>query len=430
MEYEFFFSYTRSNNDAYLKRLFKDLNNSIRLKRGLPDSAPVGFFDQRGIELGQDWDAVIVDALQNAKVMLAVASPGYFNSEYCGKEWELFQRRCDEHAKRTGTRAPLLKTIVWVAYAIDALPERVRQYQLLSGDPQAVHNVKGVRYMLQQNSKYRTAYNDYIDKLGDEIIGASATPGQRVSPLLPLPVLSSVRSAFGPAPPAPAPPGAIVLPRLPGPSGPKHVHFVYVAASPARFGAARLAEPYVEEGGRDWRPFYPLDSRRVDPLLVQVAASNDLLFSVEYMAIDDKLIENIDQAWTRRQIVVLVLDPWSVHWDATQANPAYQALLRQLDGRLDYHWCVLVPWNEQDTACHSDRVAIMQTVRNTFDRHARLSPNPMFYRDGIASANELQATLAEVLTRLKEEINKRAVVERPVPLGQPRPTVYGPSVEG
>lgn len=89
MAYEFFFSYTRANNDPYLKLFFDAVSEVIRERRGLPANVPVGFFDQRELELGEDWDQAIVDALQTSRVFLAVWSPGYFKSEYCGKEWAL-----------------------------------------------------------------------------------------------------------------------------------------------------------------------------------------------------------------------------------------------------------------------------------------------------------------------------------------------------
>ncbi|MGZ5268592.1 MAG: hypothetical protein ACXWCC_17565, partial [Caldimonas sp.] len=102
-------------------------------------------------------------------------------------------------------------------------------------------------------------------------------------------------------------------------------------------------------------------------------------------------------------------------------------LLKALDSRLDYHWCVLVPWNESDAEAMADRAAITATVRDTFDRHANLAPNPMFYRDGIKNADELRTALGDVLTRLKEEIKKRAPVSMPIPAGPAKTVVTGPS---
>ena len=54
----------------------------------------------------------------------------------------------------------------------------------------------------------------------------------------------------------------------------------------------------------------------------------------------------------------------------------------------------------------------------------------MFYRDGIKSAEELKATLREVLTFLKEEIRKRAPVDMPVPAGPSKSLISGPSAQG
>jgi hypothetical protein len=70
---------------------------------------------------------------------------------------------------------------------------------------------------------------------------------------------------------------------------------------------------------------------------------------------------------------------------------------------------------------------IKQVISSTFDRHANLSPNPMFYRENIMSLEELRSVLYEILARLKEEIKKRAPVEMPVPLGPTKPLITGPS---
>jgi hypothetical protein len=130
MPYEFFFSYTRGNNDDYLKQFFKDLSEDVRVRRGLPEKTMVGgvlkdtvvgFFDQRDIELGATWEKTISDALQDSKVMVSIYSPGYFQSEYCGKEWEIFLQRCQlyqERARRAGepnaSLPPAIKPTLWV----------------------------------------------------------------------------------------------------------------------------------------------------------------------------------------------------------------------------------------------------------------------------------------------------------------------------
>src|SRR6185295_2004729 len=122
MSYEFFLSYTRANNDDYLRQFFKDLSEEICERLGYPKGTEVGFFDQDGgIELGDEWDPTIVAALLSSKVLVAVYSPAYFNSRYCGKEWNLFHRRCLKYlnARQAAGDAesrlpPVIKPVLWL----------------------------------------------------------------------------------------------------------------------------------------------------------------------------------------------------------------------------------------------------------------------------------------------------------------------------
>lgn len=424
MTYIFFFSYARSNYSPYLKQFFDDLSEDIRQKCGLAPNVEVGFLDQKDLELGTEWDPAIVSALQTSNVLLSVASPAYFKSDYCGKEWALFRRRCEAAAGPGGNMPPLLKSIVWVKYPIEPLPAEVRSTQLLFSNPHAIHNEKGFSYVLKQLEANKAVYIDLIDQLSTEIIDA----GDRypIPPLTQVPTLAHVPSAFAAASVELPPVAYVSGTSVASPSGPRHVHFIFVAADPKDLDPAFPADAYLESGAGDWKPFFPDDIRPINPLLAQVAARDDLLFSSMEVPFGPDLIERVDAAWKLRQIVVIVVDPWSVHWDAKRNQSSYQELLRRLDARLDYHWCVLVAWNERSQPLSTQWDQVVATVLHTFDRHATLAPNPMFYRDGIRSAQELQAAVAEVLTRLKEEIKKRAAVERPVPVGPPRLVVNGP----
>lgn len=416
MAYEFFFSYTRANNDEYLKTFFRDLSEEVRLRRGLPAGTEVGFFDQRELDLGEQWDETIVQALQHSRVLLAMASPAYFKSDYCGREWALFRERCRAATPAGQTVPPLLKSVVWIEHPIAELPPTVQAGQLTLGDPHALHNTKGVRHLLRREGR-KDAYMDLLDQLAGQIIQAG--DAHPLPPLTQIPRLADVASAFSVGPAAAGPTQA--------PSGPRKVNFIYVAAHPSEIATVRPAEGYVDMGGGDWRPFYPADARRVHPLLQNVASDPALDFSSVELPFGDDLLARIDRAWNDREIVVIVVDAWSLHWDAQQAQPRYTRLLQQLDGRIDYHWCVLVPWSGDDPAAAAQEAAVRQQVRQTFDRHARLMPNPMFYRDDIRSVDAFRGSVAEVLTRLKEEVRKSAPVLRAVPGGPQRQLVSGPS---
>lgn len=417
MAYEFFVSYTRANNDAYLQQFVKDISEAVADRRGRPRKDDVRFFDQNEIELGDDWEQDIVEGLQTSPVVLALFSPAYFKSEYCGKELAIFRDRCAALAAG-GKLPPLIKPIIWVPFKPECVPASLASGQYTFGDPQAVQNTQGFKYILKQLLKYQTEYNDLIIALAEEIISATDEhPLPRLPHVAPL---AQVKSLFAACANAPAPAGGIRAP-----SGPKHVRFVYVAADPQAFGNARRSDAYVDTGGSDWKPFFPVSTTRVHRFVQSVVANDELDFTSEEMPFGPNLLAEIDDAWQRRQIVVLIVDGWSLNW-----SQQYRDVLQQLDHRLDYHWCVLVPWNEQDQDSVAIRADIERVIGETFDRHANLSPNPMFYRAGIRTADDLRIALREVLTRLKEEIKKRAPLAMPIPTGPSKPTITGPSRQG
>jgi FxsC-like protein len=313
----------------------------------------------------------------------------------------------------------LIKAVVWSEFPIGTLPDEVRAAQLTSGDPGATYNTKGLRYMLKQRATHKGAYIDFVDRLAAEIV--SAADNHNVPPLQQVPSLGAVRPMFGDemsGPEASAPTA---------PLGPKHVCFIYVAADPRAFGSARPHDAYVDSGAGDWRPFFPVDTVRVHQRLQNIASGEGLDFTSEEVPFGNDLILRIEQAWDRRQLVVLVVDAWSVHWDAQEPRPQFVPLLKKLDARFDYHWCVLVPWNDSDPVAEAKREEITGTVRLAFDRHARLAPNPLFYREGIRSLTSLRSAVTDVLTRLKEEVKRHAPVQRQMPPGPGHTIVRGPT---
>ncbi len=422
MPYEFFFSYTRANNDSYLKKFFDDLSQAVRDKRGLPHAAEVGFFDQHDIELGAQWEDSITEALQTSSVFVPLYSPAYFKSLYCGKEWEAFRLRRAAYAETlprdNGAQIvlpPVVKPVTWIAPLPPALMPVVAAAHYHHGDPHAVHNVKGMKYMLKQLASFDTAYNQYIDELADEIIAAA--DAHTLPRLAAMPPLKDLPSAFHATPP----PGVLPPPPLPpAPVGPKHVRFVVVAADPVQLtGAVRSPNSYLDNGGSDWKPFYPHAQVPVGVLVQRIVADDELGFTSDFATFNPNLQQEIDRAWDEKKIIVLLIDSWTVDW-----NRQYQDILRDFDSRNYLHCSVLVP-DSDDPELAPRRNAIEQTVRDTFFFRASAN-NPIFYRDRISSAADLRDVLRDVLTRIKGEIRNRATVMRPVPNNIAKPLVNGP----
>ena len=65
------------------------------------------FFDREGIQGMDDWELRILTALRQSRVMIAVLSPAYFESEYCRKEWAWFVDRETERAMTGEAIAPV-----------------------------------------------------------------------------------------------------------------------------------------------------------------------------------------------------------------------------------------------------------------------------------------------------------------------------------
>lgn len=431
MSYEFFLSYTRANNDDYLRQFFKDLSEELCDRLGRPKGTEVGFFDQNGgIELGDDWDPTIVAALMSSKVLVTIYSPAYFNSLYCGKEWNLFHRRRLRYleARQAAGDAearlpPVIKPVLWLPPvdpgndlpAAPPLPDTVDaavtavQYTL--GDPHDIHNWKGLKHVLKRLQDYKRKYDDYIEALAREIMQAG-----RAHPLPGLqgvPTLASSTAAFPVS--SPAPPAGVVPPKPT--AGPKHVRFVFVAAEPSNLGTARSVDSYLDAGGEDWKPFLPDEPTAIGAFAQHVASDRELGFTSDVLSFNNNLRQEVERAWAEKKIVVLIVDGWTVSWDAQ-----CKAILEEFE-RGNYRNCsVLVPWNEKDPELAAQRAQIEQALRETFYFRS-FARGSVFYRDSIRSADELRAALRDVLIWIKAEIRNRAGAARPLP-----PPITAPAV--
>lgn len=421
MSYEFFLSYTRADDDPYLQRFFKELSEEVRIRLGRPLDTRVGFFDQSDIELGQQWKEEVVDALLNSKVLVCLYSPAYFQSPYCGREWQLFHLRRTRYleAQRAAGEVdaripPVIKPVIWIPPVVDtdpvsandearkpvSLPETidkaVRGDHYTLGKQSELYNVEGLRYVLKRGYKQR--YNDYLVKLAKQIIHAGSLP--------PLPGLGQAPSLLELEPAFPIQPTA----------SSRHVRFVFVAADPKKFGTARSPEPYLETGGYDWKPYYPDQKVSIGDFVHYVATQKELDFTSDDLPFSQSLRNEIEAAWKDGKIVVLLVDGWTLSWDQR-----CQSILRELDEKGSYTNCsVIVPWNDNDPEMAANRSGIEQVLADTFRSLARGS---VYYRDAIRSPIELRDTLREVLIRIKAEIRNRKEVARPLPAAIPAPVV-------
>jgi FxsC-like protein len=407
MPYYFFFSYAHANEDSYVKQFFDELSQQIRDQVGLKADETVGFFDRPALELGAEWTEELDQALQDCPVMVSLYSPAYFNSEYCGKEWEVFRRRRELHTTRAraageqnAKHPPVIKPVIWIPLRPDqSVPEAAGGAQYFMGSPNADHNKEGLRKMRKQYATYETNYDLFVENLKNEILDA-----QNVGlPALPdFQGVNTIDSAFHPGAHAPAKPSRPLA--AGGRKGPTFVRFVFIAGQPNQFPAGFRTRDYLQSGGAEWKPYYPDKPRPIELVAQEVAVNLDL-FNSE-LPFDGNLAQAVRDAETDRSLVVLFVDSWSTELDF------YKPTLKNLDGYAYMNCSIFVPWNENDPQTAGKTEELRQSVRrNIFPRWSRLadSNQPFFFRDSIHSLDELREQLRDTLRQLQISVGKEGI---------------------
>ena len=202
----------------------------------------------------------------------------------------------------------------------------------------------------------------------------------------------------------------------------RHVRFIFVAAEPASFAGKRGDQAYQDNGGADWRPFYPQVTRRIGSLVQNIVSDDELDFSSDELPLDKNLIKEIEKAYDERKIVVILVDGWTV-----ACKDEYRNILQEFDQEIrpKYINCsVLVPWNEGDPENDEQkRSEIEKKVQETLSFRAQNLGHTIFYRDSIKSVEDLRTVLREVLPKIKGEMHKRVENVNSVPSTIAKPII-------
>ncbi len=145
MPYQCFFSYARKNRNDDLNRFVADLREKILLRMHLPPNEVV-FFDGEGIEAGAPWKQELSKALRTSRVFLAICSPDYINSDYCGKEFQVFLERYRSYVMEKRESPKLIIPILWGAPG-GSLREVIAEFQYTDDDFPAIYAQEGLRYI-------------------------------------------------------------------------------------------------------------------------------------------------------------------------------------------------------------------------------------------------------------------------------------------
>lgn len=427
MTFEVFFSYRRADCDRFMRDFIYDLLQEVRALRGFGRDVTPVFFDQESIEVGNDWDEALLAALKESHVLVPLYSPAYFDSEYCGKEWQVFQLRREALAQLHRSPKPkVILPVVWIptygsGNLTSALPDHVSdavkkmQYTCPPGEGDI--NKNGLWLIARGKSSNPNPYLEFVRSFAlaikNTIEEMSTVPRLRE---IPIPPLDKIPSAFQSnkivsKPTAPAP----------GKLGFRSVRFIYAALHPDDLDGGRNPDPYLDIGGSDWKPFYPKSCRRIGNLAQNIVTDERLEFDADAAEFGKDLVGAVEAALKESRLVVIFVDRWSLFTSTT-----YQDILRNFDTQNFRNCAVLLPWNPDDPELTANKESIDQAILDVLHfHHIQYSKSSAYACKYVGSPKELKRTLRTVLIQIQANMRNTALV-RPVVTGMTRPIVNGP----
>jgi FxsC-like protein len=404
----FFLSYARGGDDAYVRKFYEELCKEIRMCSGDQASPKIGFLDTRDIGLGAPWPDELTNALSRSRTFVALCSPPYFNSEYCGKEWAVFTERVRHSALLSGSRPPVMFPLVWMANTPMHSAAQELQQTTERLDPR--YREDGLRNYMRLG-KHRDRRLSFISALADMIV--TNAKRHQLPPQRGRTDIRFVQSTFAPEK---TPTG----PAVSRPSA-KHVHFVVAASSREHMRQHRSDLDYYGDTYRDWAPYRPHLSQPLGAFAAAIAARRQ--FRAEVADIGE-LADRARRAKSLNQLLVLLVDAW-----ATRLGD-HETVLAQHDAGDPSATAVMIPLNRHDEESQAHWRILDQQCRVILAHSAR-HQDPRMFRFGVPTHDDFSKVLDEVLehayNRLLAEGESRRTppdrrVRRPILDGpQPQP---------
>lgn len=190
----FFVSYAHSRRgnrarlDNDVRDFFEELSDDVAEHVPRSVGAEPGFMDGL-IESGGKWTPELLQAVGTCQTFVALLSPPYLSSSWCGQEWCAFSRR---EVRNRVTGKPGIQTamlpVIWVSWPnATRIPPAVSRVQRFrpEGLPSDDHAVRYREYGLLglKRAGERDAYSAIVWRLAKRI--AEIHAGHEVDPLIP-----------------------------------------------------------------------------------------------------------------------------------------------------------------------------------------------------------------------------------------------------
>jgi FxsC-like protein len=385
MPFTCFVSYVRTDRqDAYIKQFVDDLRTGINVHTTVSREDAV-FFDTESLPLASEWEPKLRQALSSAKVMVSLCSPNYLDSDFCGREYKVFlERRERSIAEQPRTDCDVIIPLLWVP-PDEPLPKVISQFQYSHPALPNVYKQDGL-YLMMKLTKYSDDYQVFLNELVKKIVSASHVSLSNFNDLGPF---TSIENAFKPG-------AASVQQRH---RGPNNIYFAYIAAAKNEIAEVRQTVTSYGNSGWDWSPY----GTKIGKVAQGVTTEND--FRYRELELDKDLIVHIEEAERNKEIVVLLVDAWTV------GIQGYGNILRGYDGRYFINSGALVAWGTADPETDSRRERLLQGLQAVFPRKM-LQPPVAHCWEGISSEEGLRRSLESVLNVIQMNVLSVGKVER------------------
>ncbi|MFF1685745.1 MULTISPECIES: TIR domain-containing protein [unclassified Streptomyces] len=166
----FFTSYAnREDDQEHVAEFHERLEQELRIKRGR-NVTSTGFLDRRSLQLGLTWREPMVEAIRSTRLLVALITADYFESEWCRREWAVMMERARRAGRSPGDEPVAILPLFWVKPR-GPLPKDLASIQYSSpalfGGSRAPDNLID---LLREDKKKAAAF---IRRLADTMIEAA-----------------------------------------------------------------------------------------------------------------------------------------------------------------------------------------------------------------------------------------------------------------
>jgi len=377
MSHLVFFSYARENLDPYLEDFFKDLCAEIAPHTPWgPEDERISFRDKSNLRLMENWKTHIEGALQSSSVLVCITSVAYFNKEFCGREYYVFDQR-RRQGLPVGTDAPpVILPVIW-APVPGGLPAYMNAVQQVPKGVADQYRDDGLRKLKRFE---REIYEKCVSAFAEAVVKASRE--HNIKPLPQVMDFPQIPNQFatGDWQEAAGPSGWL--------PGPQVANFVFAAGCDQEF-----PQPLGRYGPKasDWRPYLPPEPETVFEHARRAAKA----FKFRELTVDQGLPGELKAARDRKNLTVLLADPKAL------SSPSLAPI-----SSIEKNWwegtALIFPFD--DPVLSWEDPAVRKALRDAFPVISQ-TPSPNI-KAPIRTGKDLQVALELTLTDLHATVKQ------------------------